>query len=157
MLSIFIPNIQQKEQLVKDQRIELKAAGAETAVFSKNPNKKFDYILISSPELKADSKYDFYIGGYKTNPSEITLGAAITKVTDVVSTVPAVTTDGDPLDVNCDDVVDVSDAVLLARFVAEDPEAMVSETGKKRADTNGDGDVNGDDVIVILRKIAHLD
>ena len=65
--------------------------------------------------------------------------------------------DGDPLDVNCDDVVDVSDAVLLARFVAEDPEAVISAKGKERADTNGDGSVNGDDVIVILRKIAHLD
>ena len=149
--------INTKEQLAKEQRIELKAAGADTAVFSKNPNKKFDYILISSPELKAGSKYDLYIGGYKTNPSEITVGAAITKVADVVSTVPAVVTDGDPLDVNCDDVVDVSDAVLLARFVAEDPDAVISAKGKERADTNGDGSVNGDDVIVILRRIAHLD
>lgn len=60
-------------------------------------------------------------------------------------------------DVNGDFVVDVSDAVLLARFCAEDIEADVSAQGKQNADVNKDGNITGDDVIAILRKIAKLD
>ena len=149
--------LEAKEQIVKEQRVELKNAGTDTAVFSKNPNKKFDYILISSPDLTVGSKYDLYIGGYKTTPAEITLSEAITNVKDIVSNVPATTTEIDPMDINGDGMVDISDAVLLARFVAEDAEANISREGVERADTNGDGKRNGDDVITILRRIAHLD
>ena len=60
-------------------------------------------------------------------------------------------------DANCDNNVDVSDAVLVARFVAEDTEADISEQGKLNADMNHDGNLTGDDVIAILRKIAKLD
>lgn len=60
-------------------------------------------------------------------------------------------------DVNGDFVVDVSDAVLLARFCAEDIEADVNAQGKQNADANKDGNITGDDVIAILRKIAKLD
>ena len=59
-------------------------------------------------------------------------------------------------DVNCDEKVDVSDAVLLARFVAEDAEANVTEVGKKNAETDGNAGITGDDVIMILRVIAKL-
>ena len=60
-------------------------------------------------------------------------------------------------DCNCSKIVDVSDAVLLARFVAEDPEAMISKQGRANADCNRDSNLNGDDVIIILRIIAKLD
>lgn len=60
-------------------------------------------------------------------------------------------------DANCDNNVDVADAVLVARFVAEDNEADISEQGKQNADMNRDGNLTGDDVIAILRKIAKLD
>jgi hypothetical protein len=58
--------------------------------------------------------------------------------------------------VNCKGTVDVSDAVLLARFVAEDSEATVSAQGKKNADVTHDGDLTGDDTIKILKYIAKL-
>ncbi|MBQ5338842.1 MAG: pilus assembly protein N-terminal domain-containing protein, partial [Oscillospiraceae bacterium] len=58
--------------------------------------------------------------------------------------------------VNCKETTDVSDAVLLARFVAEDSSADISAQGKKNADVNGDGTIDEKDVIGILRMIAKL-
>lgn len=60
-------------------------------------------------------------------------------------------------DANLDNTLDISDAVLVARFVAEDNEADISEQGKQNADMNRDGNLTGDDVIAILRKIAKFD
>jgi probable rRNA maturation factor len=60
-------------------------------------------------------------------------------------------------DVNCSGKVDVSDAVLLARFVAEDVEANVTAQGKLNGDVNADENLTSDDVIGILRIIAKLD
>ena len=59
-------------------------------------------------------------------------------------------------DVNFDNTIDVSDAVLLARFVAEDSFAVIQENGKRNADANGNGNIEPDDVIYILRIIAKL-
>lgn len=60
-------------------------------------------------------------------------------------------------DVNLDYEVDVSDAVLLARFCAEESTAVITEQGKQNADANRDGDIMLDDVTWILKKIAKLD
>ena len=73
------------------------------------------------------------------------------RITDIV--LP----DADWGNANCNDGVDVADAVLVARFVAEDTDADISEQGKLNADMNHDGNITGDDVIAILRKIAKLD
>ncbi len=59
-------------------------------------------------------------------------------------------------DANEDKQVDVSDAVLVARFAAEDSEAVISAQGKLNADVTGDQNINGDDTIKILRAIAKL-
>jgi len=59
-------------------------------------------------------------------------------------------------DVNLDCSVDVSDAVLLARFCAEDAEATITQTGLDNADYNSDGNLTALDVTDILRKIARL-
>ena len=59
-------------------------------------------------------------------------------------------------DVNEDVLVDVSDAVLLARLIAEDTEASVTEQGLLNADMNGNGQPDSDDVIMILKKIAKM-
>ncbi|MBQ5339602.1 MAG: S8 family serine peptidase [Oscillospiraceae bacterium] len=60
-------------------------------------------------------------------------------------------------DFNCDGTVDVSDAVMLARFCAEDPNVNITSVGWRFADVNHDGLRNPDDVIGILRIIAKLD
>ena len=57
-------------------------------------------------------------------------------------------------DANLDCSVDVSDAVLAARFAAEDREAVITDQGKENADVNGDGSVTADDTELILKKIA---
>lgn len=60
-------------------------------------------------------------------------------------------------DVTLDCAVDVSDAVLLARFCTEDSTAVITDQGKQNADVNEDGNITLDDVTAILRKIAKLD
>ncbi|HAG14279.1 MAG TPA: hypothetical protein DCG49_10535, partial [Ruminococcus sp.] len=60
-------------------------------------------------------------------------------------------------DVNVSGSVDVSDAVLLSRFCAEDSEAVISDEGIENADANKDGQINLDDTVTILRKIALLE
>lgn len=60
-------------------------------------------------------------------------------------------------DINLDCSVDVADAVLLARFCAEDTMATITETGQKNADANSDSSITIEDVTAILRKIAKLD
>lgn len=60
-------------------------------------------------------------------------------------------------DVNLDCDIDVADAVLTARFCAEDAEAVITDQGQSNADCNGDGGITQDDVVQILKKIAKLD
>ena len=61
-----------------------------------------------------------------------------------------------PGDVNLSGRTDVSDAVLLARFLAEDPTAVVTAQGARNADCNGNGSPDREDIILILRYIAKL-
>lgn len=60
-------------------------------------------------------------------------------------------------DINIDCSIDVSDAVLLARFCVEDATANITQTGLGNADYDGDGMTTILDVTAILRKIARLD
>ena len=60
-------------------------------------------------------------------------------------------------DINIDCSIDVADAVLLARFCAEDAAANITQTGIGNADYDGDGNVTILDVTAILRIIAKLD
>lgn len=59
-------------------------------------------------------------------------------------------------DCNCSNNVDVSDAVLLARLIAEDASATISTQGLLNADCNADGILSSDDVIAILRMIVGM-
>ena len=61
-----------------------------------------------------------------------------------------------PGDVDCSGDVDVSDAVLLARYVAEDSTAKVTADGKVSADCNKDSFVDLTDVTIILQYIAKV-
>lgn len=57
-------------------------------------------------------------------------------------------------DVNVDKRVDVSDAVLLSRLLAEDKTATVTSQGKLNADCKKDGELTSDDVLRILKYIV---
>lgn len=59
-------------------------------------------------------------------------------------------------DVSCDGATDVSDAVMLARFVAEDADIVLSEQGKLNGDMDGSNTLDAEDVLLILKKIARL-
>jgi hypothetical protein len=63
---------------------------------------------------------------------------------------------GKPGDVDVNGIVDVSDAVLLAKFLAEDKTANVTAEGKANADVDGVKGVSTDDVTTILKAIAKL-
>lgn len=86
-------------------------------------------------------------------PAATTTKATTTTTTTTTTTAPPVPKLAG--DVNTDGVIDVSDAVSLARFVAED-DVTISSAGRNNADADGNSTINSDDVITILRMIAHL-
>ena len=49
-----------------------------------------------------------------------------------------------------------SDAVLIARFVAEDSGANITAVGKKNADVNHNGNIDSEDTTKVLKFIAKL-
>ena len=59
-------------------------------------------------------------------------------------------------DVDCSGDVNVADAVLLARFNAEDHEITVSAQGKINAEVTDDSNVNNDDLTRILEFLAGM-
>ena len=59
-------------------------------------------------------------------------------------------------DVDLSGIVDVSDAVLICRYHAEDEEAVIEAQGKINADVTHDSNITGDDTVLILRYIAKL-
>ncbi len=59
-------------------------------------------------------------------------------------------------DVNNDGILDISDAIFLARFVAEDSTLDMSNFNVQNADINGDGLTSAADTVYIIRKIAKL-
>ena len=61
-----------------------------------------------------------------------------------------------PGDVNLNRVVDVADAVMLARYIAEDPEVGLTRQGAANADINQDSKVNSFDSAMLLEGLAGL-
>lgn len=57
-------------------------------------------------------------------------------------------------DADCSGKVDVADAVLVARFCAEDALATITDTGRANADVNGDRNLDSADMQEILEHIA---
>ena len=112
------------------------------------------------PDSSADaSAYLSAVGASATTNYEAAFTAGSVKVEEKADTKPSSSTQNTEADwgnVNCTGQVDVADAVLLARFVAEDSEANVSAQGKINADVTHDGDLTGDDTIKILKYIAKL-
>ena len=59
-------------------------------------------------------------------------------------------------DVDCNGIIDVSDVVLLARYVSEDGTAVISQVGKLNADANKNGQPDMDDGALILQHVAKI-
>ena len=145
------------EKEVKDQRVQLKSVTG-TEIISKNANKKFDYILFSSPDMKVGDTYSVFINESAAENGTIKLEDAITSAENIINTKkPAVVDETDPFDINCDGSVDVSDVVLLSRFIVADKGIVVTDAMVTKMDVDGNGKTEPDDATKILRKIARLD
>ena len=59
-------------------------------------------------------------------------------------------------DANEDGLVDVTDAVLICRYAAEDSEAVLSTQGKINANVNEDSKIDTDDAAKVLQHVAKL-
>lgn len=88
--------------------------------------------------------------------TETTTAAAATSESETTATTTVAEAEKVDGDTDCSGIVDVSDAVMLARFVLSDPDVSVSDQGKINADYDGNGTLNSDDVMLIVRLIAGL-
>ncbi len=59
-------------------------------------------------------------------------------------------------DTDCSGVVNIADAVLLARFCAEDALITVTAQGKQNSDLDGDAQVGAPDLAILLELLANL-
>ena len=107
---------------------------------------------IASSASEINDRFDFGNDVQETTTTTTTVTTTTTTTTSYFDG-PSVSMLGD---VDCSGNVDVSDAVLLARFLAEDKEAVVTDQGKVNADVNKDGTPAQDDITMILRAIALL-
>ena len=119
-----------------------------------------DY-CITLDELPDWDAYDPELPPQTTTATQTTTAAARTTTTAVLTTTAASSSgkknpDAMTGDVNCDKIVDVSDAVLLARLLAEDADAKVNEQGMLNADCDGTEGLSSSDTIQILKYIAKL-
>lgn len=136
------------EEQVKDQPIALYPVGSNSSVFEMTPDKKFDYVLISSPELAAGTAYDLYIGGMAVENSTFTLTAGVNTLQDIVC---ASLMRGDP---NGDQVVDIIDAmIVLNAYMEETVMQMPSPLNAKQyaaADVDFSGFIDLADALFVL-------
>ena len=101
--------------------------------------------------------------GYNPNAATTTTTVTTTTTTTTTTTITTTSTTPQPRydlkigDVDCNGGIDVLDAVLLARLVANDSSLMpgeVSDAGKANADVNRSGIVDKDDLTKMLRVLA---
>ncbi len=59
-------------------------------------------------------------------------------------------------DTDCSGTVNIADAVMLARFLAEDSEITVTAEGKRNAELDGKAGLTADDSAVLLQMLANL-
>ena len=89
-----------------------------------------------------------------TTTEPVTTTTTTTTTEPVTTPAPAqVTKRGDA---TCDGKVDVSDAVLICRFVVADQNANITDTGRANADCDKDGGITMDDATMILKYIARM-
>ena len=107
--------------------------------------------LLFDGEYKAKSCFNSIVEGreYTTGPS--------TQTTTTTTTSSSSSEEQPELlgDVDCNGVVQVADAILLARYVAED-KVNITTQGRKNAELSGDSTLTSDDISVLLRYLAGI-
>lgn len=110
--------------------------------------------LLFDKDFKAKPAYYSIVDGLEpvtTAPQDTT---TTTTTTTAATTAPS----GDFLagDVDCNGVVEINDAVLLARYVAQDDTVKITVQGVANGDYNQDGSVDSTDITAVCRQLAHL-
>lgn len=110
--------------------------------------------LLFDKDFKAKPAYYSIVDGLEpvtTAPQDTT---TTTTTTTAATTAPS----GDFLagDVDCNGVVEINDAVLLARYVAQDDTVKIMVQGIANGDYNQDGSVDSTDITAVCRQLAHL-
>lgn len=95
----------------------------------------------------------------KEEPPVVTTAVPVTTTTTTTTTT-ATTAAPQPEpeygDVNCNGEVEISDVVLLARYIAQDPTVTISPQGVLNADCDKNSVVDSSDITAISRYLAHL-
>ena len=124
--------------------------------------------LLFNEDYTAKPCFDSIIDGIEYTPLPETTARPVTTKAETTTTEPAVTTQADvttssiiagPVkrgDMTCDGTVDISDAVLIARYLAEDRDAVVTDQGKANADIDGEKGVGDGDLFMLLKVIAKI-
>ncbi len=129
--------------------------------------------LLFNEDYTAKPCFDSIIDGIEYTPLPETTARpettkAETTTTKTTTTEPAVTTQADvttsgiiagPVkrgDMTCDGTVDISDAVLIARYLAEDRNAKITDQGMANADVDDVKGVAEGDLIMVLKAIAKI-
>ncbi len=112
--------------------------------------------LLFDKDFKAKPAYYSIVDGLEpvTTAPQDTTTTTTTTTTTAATTAPS----GDFLagDVDCNGVVEINDAVLLARYVAQDDTVKITVQGVANGDYNQDGSVDSTDITAVCRQLAHL-
>ena len=111
--------------------------------------------LLFDENYKAKPAYYSIIDGidYTTTEPVETITTTTTTITTTTTTMEGILKG----DVDVNGSVNVSDAVLLNRYIAEDSAVTVSEQGLLNADMGGAVGVTAEDAAILLRMLAHLE
>ena len=83
--------------------------------------------------------------------------SALTLLTGSLGGIPVSAAAKGAGDVDCNGKIEIADAILLARWLAEDKEITVTTAGLDDADLNGDGQVTADDQAKLLCWLAGIE
>ena len=139
---------QLSEQIVKDNPIRL-LSGSDV-VFEENPDKKMNFVMVSSPDLKSGSTYEVQIGDAGKAEAVLSADQMLTDI-GTVTVNPKLAVN---YDIDGNGTASVADAVLLARMVASDKTVVVDHDVVERADLDGDGTVAVPDLTQIIKFLA---
>ena len=89
-----------------------------------------------------------------TTKAATTTTAAVTTADDVTTAIQMEPTKKG--DITCDGALDVADAVLIARYIAEDKTAQITDQGLVNADIDGTKGVADGDLTMVLKAIAKI-
>ncbi len=95
-----------------------------------------------------------YIAMVQNKPAET---ATTTAITTTTTTTTAEITASLLGDVDENGIVNISDAVLLCRYLAEDANVTVNELGRKNADYDANGILETKDISALLQSLAKLE